>query len=165
VLAPHLGRIFLDQVSEDRWQLTDIVTHEKRALSGTWQLYFDDETGRAALIEQVEGADDRVSLVEDMMKFDVGMCKDGECYLLQASAIGPKHRSLDMMRSRFVQATVTIKVGSMLAGLAFETYVMKRPRQCRMSVFWDTHRLYNLLGLRCFGGSAWRKGGSRHRWA
>ena len=51
-LCGHADRIWLDEVATNEFQLTDIITHEKKTLRGDWALVVgdDDLDGRAALV-------------------------------------------------------------------------------------------------------------------
>lgn len=151
-LAPHTGRLFLDRTSATTLQLTDLVTQERKLLSGDWHLFFDEGSERGALMQPSDTNDPRVLLVEDLFKYDIAVCPKGERYLVSDGNIRSAQVSLDVLMSRYSLAVVKLQVGSVSAEVDIDTFVMRRPRPGGMSIFWDAHRLYRLLGLSSYAG-------------
>lgn len=149
-LLPHTDRLYLDRLSKSEYQLTDVVTLEHQRLSGCWSLYWEDGVGgRAALIQlSVDGeAPLVVKCVEDVMKLDVGVWA-GERFIVKPplkEAIA--QQSLDAALSKHLAAKVSVQVGSVAVEVAMQMWVMKRPRVGGLSVYWDLHQFFGLLGL------------------
>lgn len=155
----HVGRVFLDRVGRDLFQLTDIVTQERHMLPpGEWELHLDDDTQRyAALRTDVEG--ESFLLVEETCCFDVFETPGKDTYIAFGSSdVGGQHLSLEAWRSKCSSAQVSLHVGSLGTEQRFEVFVVKRPRAGGCRIFWAMYELYDIMKL-----TIWR--GQRSKWA
>lgn len=58
-VLPYAGRLFLDQIAERRWVLTDIISQEQKVLQdGVWALVLAEREGHAAIVNEEGDGDD-----------------------------------------------------------------------------------------------------------
>ena len=153
---PLKGRLFVDKTGPHSWQLTDVVTHERRTFDSEVELIFEDDDGDHAVVATgIDGTSEpTVCLPEQFMKRNVGMTETGERLLLVSTPSGIHHQSLDILMAKYVAARLQLEAGSLGASVPLDCYIMKRPRAAGMSVFWDARQLYGILKMTSYNNVA-----------
>lgn len=148
---PHHGRIFLDEVGDKLFQLTDIVSGERVVLPlGEWALQFDDEASpKFAVLVDMENPEANVRCVEDRLQKDIFAHLDGERFLV-SQADRSTRRSLDDMLARYRSAEVVVRLGPSSARAVFLVHIMAMPRACSARVFWQLPDLYKACSMTSF---------------
>ena len=85
----HNGRVVLDRTSVDTFALTDLVTCERVPLNGFFEIVFDDQSGRAALISPGDGQEGSFEMVDEILRLDVQQNPDGHCYIISKDGTEP----------------------------------------------------------------------------
>lgn len=150
-LLPHMGRVHLDQVSADLWQVSDILTNERVLLQGNpWSLYYpEDGDGRAAVLHVRADGQGEVKLVDDLMKSDIYEDSEGRRYFIMGIA-GGQHVAVDTIFSKHSPGIVSFQTGAVGGESQIDVWCMTLPRAGSMNMFWDTFRLYALMKLSCY---------------
>lgn len=125
--------LFMDPVTGG-FQLTNVITMEKKILHGAWELVFASETGMAAVIREGEFERDPTYFEADdptLLRKILFRSPSGELFVTES---GCHPISMDRLRCASREAKLTLTIGLTAASLDFEAIVMKMPRQgnCRM---------------------------------
>lgn len=156
VMMAHTGRIYLDRTAPGQFVLTDIVTQERARLVGDWSLVIDEgNTDRGVLLKSV-GAEDELEAqaVEDVLRKDIGISPSGERFLLTKVDGSVHHQSFDMLMSKMVRASVSIRMLSSAACCDVAVFVMKFRRSCGQLVYWSLVDVYAMLDLSSYNRQA-----------
>lgn len=165
-LAPHEARLFLDRIAPNQWQLTDIVTLERRVVAEEYELFYaDGEGGRAALLKlsSDDDGDPGVILADELMEEDLSVSSSGERFIVRCDGGEADMVSLDAALARHAPATFRFGCGDLGAQVGLEGSIMKRPRDCGMSLFWVCSQLFGLLKMSSYRGVASKWVGSSYK--
>jgi hypothetical protein len=153
--CPHSGRLYIDRLTSNTWQLTDIVTHEKYLFSGDgWFLEYHADNGRAALVQEDGHGNGQFFLVEQLMVRDLLESPDGVQFMSFGAAANTPPVPLGQLYCRHVLGSVTIRLGQTTARAELPVWILKRPRCSGMRVYWGLFSIYKLLRLTQFRGQA-----------
>lgn len=160
--VPHSQRLRLDRIGQTCYQLTDVLTLERRSFNGVWELVcLDDDGGQAALAGIDENGREQVLLPADIFRNDVFVDSKGERFMVVRGDNSVSQGSLDSALAKYRDASLSLRLGCGAASASIECFVMAMPRACGQRVFFGLFGLYRLLALETFSGqpSKWTHAG------
>lgn len=145
-LVPHESRVYLDQIGERMFALTNTTTLERRDLPvGHWELEFDNE-GYGILIGS-EGSEPASILVEEFMARKLYEKDSGEFIVVDARQDpGADTYSLDLLTQKYVESFMDLVWGPNKQKLRIAVCILRWPRQ-EARTFLSFADLYVAFGL------------------
>lgn len=155
-MLAHSGVVHLDKIGHQRYILSHSLTNERISCTGEWSLMVDvGGVVRAALVQLLDSGEAQVTIVEDILRRDVGKSASGERFLLTKLDDGSiATESLDTALSQMRVASVQVKIVSASSRSAIAVYVLRHTRACAQQVFWSLIDLYHILSLTAYNKQA-----------
>lgn len=158
--VPHQGHVSLDRVGHDQWQLSHLLTRERRLLpkidSGEFHIMFDSESGMGFVYQEAGGEVEGLQFDVDEV-FQTALFEEVTTGERWAIPRGGQPVSVDAEAAQHREATVDLSIGPTNAGLKMQVYVFKVSRAARQRVFWPFQELYKAMSLQSHKGfpSSW----------
>ena len=155
------GVLFADarQVGRDETVVTNILTYEKHALPGQWELTVDGADGMLFQVSEAGGPDNEcIKDVETLFAKTLYTNNgDPDDLWIHESVNGEVvWTSISLAASRQRTAQATMLVGPTEAGHDFDVTVFRRPRPSSQKCFWSLSDLYVCIGSDSFqNASKW----------
>lgn len=149
--VPPTGRIFLDQVSENEWVLTDVLTHQSQRVpgGGPWTLVQAGDCGELAIVQDDSASDQdpEVHLVEDLLAVSVHQ-DSNDVVFFSGGQFGKLQRMEKVLCMRKV-GEAKIRLSDGMAMPEVGVMVVRWHRALGVRVFWAAFDIYRALGLTC----------------
>jgi hypothetical protein len=151
----HEGRVFCDMREDGTWVVTDTLTHEQHVLCGLgpWEVEFHAVSGRGVLFDDSEA---QLPIVLDtlMDKSVYTHVTTGELYMVELRDNVQKATPMRIVRTRFKEGSLDVRVGSTSATLSLPNcqFLRRNAGGCRL--FFGLIDVYKILGLSQFKGVA-----------
>lgn len=145
--------VYLDQVGDDAFVVTNVVTAESRALppGQMWDMTFDEETGAGVLFSVAEGGGQQM-LVTECLQQSVFVDSDSQHHVLMEGHAGFKPVSWERAMASHKPAAATITLGATQASLEICAWVFRVDRPGKQKAFWDICAFYKGLGMDSYKG-------------
>ena len=143
------GRLFLDQVADDTWQLTCTATHWRYMLhGGRWILEITGNTASAARIGNDGELEETVDVQVEQHTLLVEEAGNPKQYLVENSAPADfKVKSFDVARCSHHEGVYTLSLDGTAAELEITCYCFQRKRGGGLNMFFGMRSLYCSLGF------------------
>ena len=151
------GYVFLDEVAPDKFRLTHMLTQESVELpQGTWQLFFDEESGDAVVCRGDGNDTGDVLHPCDLFERNAYVSdKSGEIFIQSKLGTRTIIQAFDADASKFAEAKTTLSINvGVVAHVELPTYVFKLARPGNVRFYWACIALYKHLNMRSFSGIA-----------
>lgn len=146
---PFWGRIYLDACAAQTYQLTDIVTCERRRLpAGVWSLEWTDDQSMCELCHTV-GDEEHNYPIEAYLTKDVYVSGEGERFMV-SYCDAKRRKSLDATLANYRSASVSIKMAESAARSDYQVYIMEVARHSGSRVYFALIDVYKALGMTSF---------------
>lgn len=151
--ASHRDIVFLDQVGEQAFILTNVVTGESKALppGQVWDLEFDEDSG-AGVVFSVSDDNERPMMVSELLKKTVFADDEGGYHVLMENQLGGKPVAWARALTAHLAAVATITLGPTQASLEMSVWVFRVDRPGKQKAFWDICAFYKGLGMDSYKG-------------
>ncbi len=149
---PLEGMVFVDQVTQNTWQLTNVVTYERKQLPASWvELVFDHGSGGAAVSLVSADGTCNVQDVEELLKIEVYE-EEGTNAVFICTPGSSKPFSVTSHRCKHKVAKLKLHLTSSNQSTELAIFLFKRPRVPNQVVYWSLLDLYHILGMRSYKG-------------
>ena len=146
---PHSGRVVVSEHSGAACVLNTVTLERQKLTAGQWQLAYDAD-GFAALANGSDETSDAI-LVEDYMRRTLGRTPEDPLVVTEVANGRRVTWSLSAKLNSYDEVTVATKCTAMRAERRHRVYKLAWPRD-GFKFFWNAGDLYNILGLRTYGG-------------
>lgn len=149
--VPPTGRIFLDQVSENEWVLTDVLTHQSQRVpgGGPWTLVQAGDCGELAIVQDDSASDQdpEVHLVEDLLA--VSVHQDSNDVVFFSGGQFGKLQRMEKVLCMHKVGEAKIRLSDGMAMSEVGVMVVRWHRALGVRVFWAAFDIYRALGVTC----------------
>ncbi|CAK0876142.1 unnamed protein product, partial [Prorocentrum cordatum] len=149
------GRIFLDQIGECRYQLTDTVLQHRALLKlGESSVADSEANDQDVVLAAVYPGGEAAAIDADaMFKFSLfESATTKELFTVDESLGESSVQSFWDVQAKHRAGSVDVKV---LGGssFAFDCFAFALPRPGKQPLYWSMHSIYDFLGIECFKGT------------
>ena len=133
------GYVFLDEVAPDKFRLTHMLTQESVELpQGTWQLFFDEESGDAVVCRGDGNDTGDVLHPCDLFERNAYVSdKNGEIFIQSKLGTRTIIQAFDADASKLAEAKTTLSINvGVVAHVELPTYVFKLARPGNVRFYW-----------------------------
>lgn len=144
------GRIFLDQVDEDRFQLTDVVLQQRVALPAGEYSVVDDDGDDVILAAVYPDGDTAAVDAESFFKLTLFTSNTtAELFTIDETVGSSSLRSFWDFQAKHRSGSVEVNVlGG--ASFPFDCFVFQMPRAGKQRLYWSMHSIYDFIKIDSF---------------